>query len=143
VLAIIHGSPRVGCWRDRLTLTVLLSSGGEMSGCFHQQLAVTFIFLDTVSTDYAASCYTPHKEFKMSSKVPIPPPGFDELSTDDQIEYIQDLWDHITSDPKGVSIPDWHKEILEERLTRYSRNGMEGTTWEEFEKELIEQLIKG
>jgi hypothetical protein len=41
-----------------------------------------------------------------------------------------------------VSIPDWHMEILEERLARYRSSGMEGTTWEEFEKELIEQLTK-
>ena len=79
----------------------------------------------------------------MSSKVPFPPPGFDELSTDDQIEYLQDLWDRISSDPDEVSVPDWHKEILEERLARYERNGMEGTTLEDFEKELMEQLLKG
>ena len=41
-----------------------------------------------------------------------------------------------------VSIPDWHMEILEERLARYRASGMEGTPWEEFEKELIEQLTK-
>jgi putative addiction module component (TIGR02574 family) len=79
----------------------------------------------------------------MSSKVPLPPPGFDELSTDDQIEYLQDLWDCITSREDEVSIPDWHLEILEERLARYNTNGMEGTTLEDFEKELIEQLMKG
>ena len=41
-----------------------------------------------------------------------------------------------------VSIPDWHMEIVEERLARYRSSGMEGTTWEEFEKELIELLTK-
>lgn len=79
----------------------------------------------------------------MSSKVPLPPPGFDELSTDEQIEYLQDLWDCITSREDDVSIPEWHMEILEERLARYKTNGMEGTSLEDFEKELIEQLMKG
>jgi putative addiction module component (TIGR02574 family) len=76
----------------------------------------------------------------MSSKVPIPPPGFDELSTDEQIEYIQALWDRITLNE--VNVPDWHMEIVEERLARYSSEGMQGTTFEEFEKEL-EELLKG
>ena len=81
----------------------------------------------------------------MSSKVPFPPPGFNELSLEDQIEYVQELWDKITSRPESepVKVPDWHLEIIEERLARYRENGMEGTPWEEFEKELIEQLNKG
>ena len=81
----------------------------------------------------------------MSSKIPFPPPGFDELSLEDQIEYVQELWDRITSRPESeqISVPDWHLEILEERLARYRENGEEGTSWEEFEKELIEELKKG
>jgi hypothetical protein len=41
-----------------------------------------------------------------------------------------------------VSIPDWHMEIVEERLARYNSEGMQGTPWEEFEKELIELVTK-
>ena len=77
----------------------------------------------------------------MSSKIPFPPAGFDELSVEDQIEYVQELWDKITSRPEEVPVPDWHLEIIKERLAR--ENPDEGTPWEEFEKELLEQLIKG
>jgi len=79
----------------------------------------------------------------MSSKLPIPPPGFDELPIDEQVEYVQELWDRIVSRESEVNVPDWHMEIVEERLARYSTNDVEWTPWEEFEKELIEQLIKG
>ena len=79
----------------------------------------------------------------MSSKIPFPPPGFDELSLEDQIEYVQELWDLITSRPEKVKVPDWHLEIIEERLARYRETGEEGTPLEEFEKEIIEQLLKG
>ena len=79
----------------------------------------------------------------MSSKVPFPPPGFDDLSPDDQAEYVQELWDYIDSRKDQIEIPDWHKEILEERLARYARDGMEGISWEELEKELLDQLRKG
>jgi putative addiction module component (TIGR02574 family) len=76
----------------------------------------------------------------MSLKIPFPPAGFDELSLEDQIEYVQELWDRITWHPEQVSVPDWHLEILKERLAH--ENPEEGTPWEEFEKELLEQLMK-
>jgi Putative addiction module component len=52
----------------------------------------------------------------MSLEVPIPPPDFDG--------------------PEYVTIPDWHKEILAERMVRYRPGVNEGITWEEFEQEL-------
>jgi putative addiction module component len=78
----------------------------------------------------------------MSSKIPFPPPGFDELTADEQVEYVQELWDYIVdSRSDQISIPDWHREIIKERLAR--ENPEDGTPWEEFEKELLEQLMKG
>lgn len=74
----------------------------------------------------------------MSQPLPIPPPGFDELSIDEQIEYVQALWEHIVLGPKEVPIPDWHLEILKERMERYG-DSTEWTTWEEFKKELDEE----
>jgi len=36
------------------------------------------------------------------------------------------------SEEEFVEIPDWHREILDERMARYSTEGLEGTPWEEF-----------
>ena len=78
----------------------------------------------------------------MSSKILFPPPGFDELTADEQVEYVQELWDYIVdSRSDEISIPDWHRELIKERLAR--ENPEEGISWEEFEKELLEQLMKG
>jgi putative addiction module component (TIGR02574 family) len=74
----------------------------------------------------------------MSSKVPMPPPGFDELSTDDQIEYLNELWDRISSDPEKIPVPDWHMEIVRERLERYGTDRTGWITLEELEKKLLE-----
>lgn len=79
----------------------------------------------------------------MSSEVPFPPAGFDELSIDEQHEYVSRLEEQIKSLPDDLPVPDWHLKILEERLAECEKNGFEGIPWEEFEKELIEQLIKG
>ena len=78
----------------------------------------------------------------MSSKVPFPPPGFDELSADEQADYASELWDRVTEREHEISVPDWHREIVRERMARYEREGMQGISWEELEKELLEQLTK-
>ncbi len=79
----------------------------------------------------------------MSSEVPFPPPGFDELSIDEQNEYVSKLEERIKSLPDDISVPDWHMEIIEERLAECEKNGFEGIPWEEVEKELLQQLIEG
>ncbi|HKS09950.1 MAG TPA: addiction module protein [Pyrinomonadaceae bacterium] len=75
----------------------------------------------------------------MSSPVPFPPPGFEELSRAEQVEYAEKLSDYVTSDEKYVEIPEWHREILEKAMARYEEVGMEGRTWEEFEQALTKE----
>ena len=50
----------------------------------------------------------------MPKPVPLPPLGFDELSVDEKIDYLQSLWDRIAASPDTIPVPDWHREILEE-----------------------------
>ena len=76
----------------------------------------------------------------MSSKIPFPPPGFDDLSADEQADYASELWDRVTEREHEISVPDWHMEIVRERMARYEREGMEGISLEDLEKELFEQL---
>jgi putative addiction module component (TIGR02574 family) len=76
----------------------------------------------------------------MSSKVPFPPPGFDDLSADEQADYASELWNRVTEREHEISVPDWHMEIVRERMARYERDGMEGISLEDLEKELFEQL---
>lgn len=75
----------------------------------------------------------------MSSPLPFPPPGFDQLSRDEKLDYVDELLDYVTLEGKYVEVPDWHLEIIRERMARYRESGMTGRTWEEFEKELENQ----
>ena len=43
------------------------------------------------------------------------PPGFDDLSVEEKIAYVQSLWDRIAASPETIPLPDWHLEILDER----------------------------
>ena len=72
----------------------------------------------------------------MSQTLPLPPPGFEALSVEEQIDYVQSLWDHIAARPKEIPVPDWHRQILAERLAAYDANPIEGKTWDEFEKDV-------
>jgi putative addiction module component (TIGR02574 family) len=66
----------------------------------------------------------------MSQPVPLPPPGFDELSVDEKIDYLQSLWDRIAATPETVPVPEWHREILAQRLTDLEPNPDAGDDWD-------------
>lgn len=74
----------------------------------------------------------------MSQTLPIPPPGFEALSLEEQIDYVQSLWDHIAAQPEKVPVPDWHRQVLSERVANYEASPNAGKTWEQLEQELNE-----
>ena len=76
----------------------------------------------------------------MSQALPIPPPGFDALSIDDKIDYVQSLWDRIAARPEDVPVPDWHREIISERLAAHRDGKEQGKEWEEVEREIAAEL---
>jgi hypothetical protein len=50
------------------------------------------------------------------------PPAFSDLSKEEQILYVQALWERITEQPDDLPIPAWHLEILAERIAEYRRS---------------------
>ncbi len=68
--------------------------------------------------------------------VELPPPGFDDLSVEEQIEYVQALWDHIAARPEQVPVPDWHRRIIKERLESTSGS----RPWPEVRRDIEEKL---
>ncbi|MFB6373231.1 MAG: addiction module protein [Bradymonadaceae bacterium] len=59
---------------------------------------------------------------------------FDALSTERQIECVQHLWDRIASDEENIPVPDWQREMLDERLD--SRSPEDDVSWEEVKAQL-------
>jgi putative addiction module component (TIGR02574 family) len=78
----------------------------------------------------------------MSNSVPLPPLGFDDLSIDEQIEYVQSLWDRIAATPERVPVPEWHREILDERLKDDDANPGAGENWDVVRDRLRDKLRK-
>ena len=76
----------------------------------------------------------------MSQTIELPPAGFDSLSVEEQIDYQQSLWERIAAQPEQVQVPDWHREVLAERLAALNRSPDEGKSWDDFDRELAKEL---
>ncbi len=76
----------------------------------------------------------------MSHALQNPPAGFDDLPIDQQIDYVQTLWDRIAANKDRVPVPAWHREILEERLAEHEADPDAGRPWEQVEADLRKRL---
>ena len=99
--------------------------GGGRAGSMHVQ--------SRLHSGLARRRYTVH----MSSNIPEIPEEFKALSTDERIAYVQALWDFIAQSPDEVPMPDWHKEILEERLAARKNRPKATATWEEVRERVL------
>lgn len=76
----------------------------------------------------------------MAQTLPIPPPGFDDLSAEEKLDYVQSLWDRIAARPEEIPVPDWHRRVLDDRLAAYRADPQEGKPWEEVREEVVRRL---
>lgn len=38
------------------------------------------------------------------------------LPADERLHLVEDIWASLAASPAGVPVPDWHRELLDERL---------------------------
>jgi putative addiction module component (TIGR02574 family) len=70
----------------------------------------------------------------------IPPPGFDQLSADEKLEYVQALWESVSERPEDVPVPDWHRDVVVERLAAHRRGDTTSRPWSEVREDLLTRL---
>ncbi|HVT14647.1 MAG TPA: addiction module protein [Thermoanaerobaculia bacterium] len=76
----------------------------------------------------------------MPKSLPSPPPGFDELSVEEQFDYVQSLWDRIVANPDEISVPSWHQAVIEESLAAHRAHPKEARPCDEVRTEVAEKL---
>jgi putative addiction module component (TIGR02574 family) len=76
----------------------------------------------------------------MSDPARKPPPGFDDLPKEEQIGYVQALWDRIAADPAAVSEPGWHRAVLDERAESRRAAPGEHSSWDEVRERVTRRL---
>ncbi len=79
----------------------------------------------------------------MSRPVPNPPPGFDDLSVDDQIEYLRSLRDRVPAPADRVPVPAWHAEIIRKRVAELEADPDSAVPWEHAREEVVRRLGEG
>ena len=63
------------------------------------------------------------------------PPAFEKLTVREQLEFVRALWKRIGAD--DVPSPDWHAEVIDQRLSDYRANPGSAVAWEELRAELL------
>lgn len=80
----------------------------------------------------------------MGQPLTLPPPGFDQLSVEEQIEYVQALWNRIiAATPEQIPVPKWHLEALDKRLAEADAEPQDSVPWEAVQTQLQTILKRG
>lgn len=72
----------------------------------------------------------------------MPPPGFDELSPEEKLDYLQALWERMSAHPEDVPVPDWQRELVRERLAAHERGEGATVPWSRVRQEAEDLLRK-
>jgi hypothetical protein len=69
----------------------------------------------------------------ITPSIPLPA-GFEKLNKEQQIDYVQQLWDLILAVPDQIPVPDWHINIINERVS--SQNTANLISWTDVKQRL-------
>lgn len=58
------------------------------------------------------------------------------MSIPDRLRIVEEIWESIPAKEPILDIPNWHKEILDQRLEELKNNPEGGESWEKVKKEI-------
>jgi hypothetical protein len=67
-----------------------------------------------------------------------PPPGFEGLSKEQQIDYVQQLWDWVVEGPEALMVPAWHLEVVQEPMSSQSAEPLRA--WGDVKQRLLDSV---
>lgn len=59
-----------------------------------------------------------------------------EMSVDDRLRIVEDIWDSIAADSKDLKVSDELRQELDRRLEAYKEDPDAGVTWEDLDNRL-------
>lgn len=81
--------------------------------------------------------YAPH----VAQALPVPPPGFDELSLEEKLRYVTALWDRIVEQQDELPTSDEHRALVRDRLAAHRASPDAARPWSEARRD-IEALLR-
>jgi len=64
-----------------------------------------------------------------------------QMPLSEKLALFEALWSELSSEPEHIDIPQWHKDILDERLQAAERGEVEVIDWE-IAKAQIREMIQ-
>ena len=62
---------------------------------------------------------------RMSIKLPL-----DEMTVQEKLAVMESLWEDLSRAPRMIEVPQWHKEVLDERRQKVADGAAEFSDWE-------------
>ncbi len=59
-----------------------------------------------------------------------------DLPLPDQLQLVEDLWDHIAASKEPLPVPDWQKDELDRRKRKFEANPNSAIPWDEAKKQI-------
>jgi putative addiction module component (TIGR02574 family) len=72
---------------------------------------------------------------------PKPAVDFSQLTFNERLQLVEDLWDSLELDQDQIPVPDWHREELDRRLAAYQRDPGAGASWEEVRERILKRGV--
>jgi len=66
---------------------------------------------------------------------PTAPSVFD-LSPEEKLQLVQDLWDDLAANPDDVPLPEWQKAELDRRIENFKSSSVPAAEWEEVKRRI-------
>ena len=64
-----------------------------------------------------------------------------QLTLSEKLELLEAVWSEISSNPDQVEVPQWHKDILDERQQAVEEGRVKILDWEEAKRQ-IEKAVR-
>jgi len=61
------------------------------------------------------------------------------LTSAEKLQLVEELWDSLAADTDELSIPEWHKRVLNEAQAAYDANPDAGSPWPEVKARLTDR----
>lgn len=59
-----------------------------------------------------------------------------DLPLQDQLQLVEDLWDHIAASKEPLPVPDWQKDELDRRKRNFEANPESAVRWEDAKNQI-------
>jgi putative addiction module component (TIGR02574 family) len=62
------------------------------------------------------------------------------LSVEDRLDLAEAIWESVETAPQQPPIPEWQRQILDERIAADDANPEEGSSWAEVKQRILASL---